>query len=83
MRFSSSIRLEILKRRNENLCENENQQKKHKDDYYIRIVYDDEEIKLKFCISLFCKFEEFTNFVYDNLITDLKEAEKFCNNKWI
>ena len=47
----------------------------------MRIIYDDEEIKLKFCKSLFCKFEDFTNFAVENLVADLKEAEKYCNKK--
>ena len=48
----------------------------------MRIIYDDEEIKLKFCKSLYCKFEDFANFAVENLVADLKEAEKYCNKKW-
>ena len=71
VRYASSIRLEILK-----------EEKVHQVDlsnYYIRVVYDDEEIHLPFCQGIYCKFEEMTDHISKHLITDLTEAERYCN----
>jgi hypothetical protein len=67
VKFSSSIRLEILKVTNKvysdwNLLDLSL--------YYVRVVYDDEEIHLPFCEELYCKFEELTQYVTSHLITD-------------
>ena len=81
VKFGSSVRLEVLKIKDQSqtTCKNENIEKEDLlQDYKIRIVYDDEEIKLPFCKELYCSFEEFTDHITENLMADLSEAEAFC-----
>ena len=49
--------------------------------YKLRFVYDDEEIHLPFCKSLYCNFEEFTDYLISNLMVDLEEADQYCKSE--
>jgi hypothetical protein len=73
VKYASSVRLELLKESNRDYDSSPNI-----GIYYIRIVYDDQEIKLPFCKGLYCKFEEFTDHVTEGLMSDLNEAEEYC-----
>ena len=73
VKYASSVRLEVIKETNRDYEKSPNI-----GIYYIRIVYDDEEISVPFCKGLYCKFEEFTDHVTSNLMSDLAEAEAYC-----
>ena len=48
--------------------------------YFIRVVYDDEEIRLPFCASDFCTIEEFINHLTDSLELEV-DIEQYCKHK--
>lgn len=52
VKFSSSVRFELMK-------DLELVYKKNKSPYRVRVVFDNEEIWVPGCSSLYCEFEEF------------------------
>jgi hypothetical protein len=52
VKFSSSVRFELLSKKGET------------GNFRIRTVFDNEEIHLPFCTSLYCEFGEFSNHFY-------------------
>lgn len=71
VKFSSSVRFEVLKDR---LITNENDENKYK----VRIVFDGEEIKVPWCEGLYCKFVELKKFFRANLVFDFEHIEGYC-----
>lgn len=49
------------------------------DTYLIRIVYDDEEIRLPFCESNYCSLSEFINHMTDSLELNV-DIESYCDH---
>ena len=45
--------------------------------YQIRVVFDDEEIRLPFCESNYCTVTEFVNHLTDSLELDV-DIDKYC-----
>ena len=83
VRYASSVRFEIIKRKD--WCLDLKKTEEYPEgnpfvQYKLRIVYDDEEIHLPFCQEKYCLFEEFGDYIMNNLIVDLKEAEEYCNS---
>ena len=74
VRFASSVRLEMFIQKIEG-------KPKEIGDYRLRIVYDDEEIHLPFCIGIYCTIEEYMSYVDKHLLSDLSKAEEFCNSE--
>lgn len=72
-RFSSSVRLELIRRVDKN--------KVHQ--WYVRFIYDDEVLKLPWCNNdgYLCPFDDFQRYYRDNLITDYEYLDQFCNAK--
>ena len=69
--FSSSLRFELLQDKNS----------LRKDDYSIRIVFDNEEIKIPICKDLYCSYEEFSKYMHQNLILEYSDIEKYCQGE--
>jgi len=53
VRFSSSVRFEIMK---DKFANNDSRA------FWIRIVFDNEEVKLPFCKQTYCTYNEFKNY---------------------
>ena len=49
------------------------------DSYLIRVVYDDEEIRLPFCESNYCTVTEFLNHLTDSLELEV-DIDKYCSH---
>ncbi len=71
VRFSSSLRFELL-RDKKSLDKSDKQ-------YRMRVVFDNEDIKLPFCSDTICDYTEFKEYLYKNLIFDYNEVEKYCS----
>ena len=51
--------------------------------FYLRFVYDNEDIKLPFCEDVWCRFDEWEKHVSKDLFFDLSKAEDFCNSEHV
>ena len=49
------------------------------DAYRIRIVFDNEELKLPFCAGTICKYSEFKDYLHENLIIDYNHIDQYCD----
>ena len=73
VRFSSSLRFELLRNVNDlNDDEHDNSE------YRMRVVFDNEELQLPFCQELYCTYDEFKNYLTQNLIFDYQQVDQYC-----
>ena len=51
--------------------------------YYIRVIYDDEVVKLPWCSSngYLCPATEFIQYFENNLISDKKLIDQYCSGE--
>jgi hypothetical protein len=66
--FSSSLRFELMR---DILDESE-------DSYYMRIVFDNVELKLPFCKDTYCTYDEYVKHFQTNLVLQYEEIEAYC-----
>lgn len=67
VRFSSSLRFELLR--------NKNSSEKGDGAYAVRVIFDNEELKLPFCAGSICEFSEFKAYLHSNLIIDFNKID--------
>ena len=86
VKFGSSVRLELVKQNMKNKSENPRWQYLLDQDnflvmetYFVRVVYDDEEIRLPFCESNYCSLSEFINHLTDSLELSV-DIDKYCDH---
>ncbi len=72
VRFSSSLRFELLKDKNSKESDGEGS-------YAVRIVFDNEELKLPFCAKSICEYSEFKTYLENNLIIDYGKIDEYCD----
>ena len=61
--FSSSLRFELVR---DKYMKNDDPH--NNSEYYVRINFDNEDLKLPFCKETYCTFDEFRKHLEDNLI---------------
>ena len=73
VKFSSSVRLELVSRK----------ERFWQMGYYMRVIYDDEVIKLPWCSNkgYLCPATEFIQYFENNLIRDKATVDQFCEIK--
>ena len=71
-RFSSSVRVELISRK----------ERFWQMGYYIQVIYDDEKIKLPWCSKGYlCTATEFIQYFENNLIKDMQYVDDYCDGK--
>eukprot|EP00347_Sterkiella_histriomuscorum_P010108 403338639 len=50
-------------------------------EFYVRVVYDNQDVQLPFCKERYCKFEEFMGFLKEKLTLDEQVIDDYCDNK--
>lgn len=74
VKFASNVRLELIREANKDYAPGEPAEP----DVYLRIVYDNEDIKLPTCQHRWCTFDEFESFMDSHLLS-FADASKLCN----